>query len=338
MGIAARSTTVLATVVLAAALSGAWAKGHAPESQVPYGGAAPSSVVSNPDLWDLARSHAHAGSADVPFSGSTDLYGNPIILSTFDPSVPHQVQSSAVQCDDDTQPSWDKPRSHPRLMAPGYMWKCLPQRIAHDGYLTLMNESVFINATAWYEMPPTNYSIDGGYAGSGILDVAREVQRRVRAWAYAYRSTGDSKWVDRTWTELHVAAGNTSQPFGQGPSPLPDQHWNPAHFLDTGEMTTAFAIGYDWLYDAWTEEQRQAIKWSIISLGLTPGLNAYNGDLAIGWWQNNGFGNWNVRLPLPWMTSRRVDRRKWVLTLDDMARTVRMQLGDLDGCPSDQGR
>lgn len=297
---------------LATAVSGIAAKGHAAASSTgsgggqsnpaAYHGGASLASVSNLDLWDLAQSHAQAGSADVPFSGSTDLYGNPILLRTVNPSPGHQAASSAVECHDDTHPTWDNPRSHPRLMAPGYMWKCLPQRIAHDGYLTLMNDSVFVNATTWYEFPPTNYSIDGGYAGSGILDVAREVQRRVRAWAYAYRITGDKKWVTRTWTELQVASGNTSQPFGQGPAPLPDQHWNPAHFLDTGEMTTAFAIGYDWLYDAWTDEQRQAIKWSIIRFGLTPGLQAYNGDLAIGWWQNNGFGNWNVR-PLVHFTS-----------------------------------
>lgn len=32
-----------------------------------------------------------------------------------------------------------------------------------------------------------------------------------------------------------------------------------AHFLDVGEFLTAFAIGYDWFYDAWTEEQRTAL-------------------------------------------------------------------------------
>ena len=25
--------------------------------------------------------------------------------------------------------------------------------------------------------------------------------------------------------------------------------WNPAHYLDVAETTTAVAIGYDWLYD-----------------------------------------------------------------------------------------
>ncbi len=47
--------------------------------------------------------------------------------------------------------------------------------------------------------------------------------------------TGDPQFKDRAEQEmLGVAA-------------FPD--WNPPHFLDVGEMTTAMAIGYDWLYD-----------------------------------------------------------------------------------------
>jgi hypothetical protein len=64
-------------------------------------------------------------------------------------------------------------------------------------------------------MEPTNYFIDGGYSGSGVLDVAREVQLRLKHWAYAYRTTKDTKWVDRAWRELQTAAGNTTQPFGR---------------------------------------------------------------------------------------------------------------------------
>ena len=32
--------------------------------------------------------------------------------------------------------------------------------------------------------------------------------------------------------------------------------WNPSHFLDTAEMTHAFAIGYDWLYEGLGPEAR----------------------------------------------------------------------------------
>jgi hypothetical protein len=61
-------------------------------------------------------------------------------------------------------------------------------------------------------------------------------------------------------------------------------------------MTSAFAIGYDWLYDAWTPDQRTAIMWSIVSIGLTQGLAALNGA-SYGWWTGGSdgptAGNWN---------------------------------------------
>lgn len=248
------------------------------------------------------RSHT-ASSLDVRATATTELYynatdpyGNPVFKDDIDTSGPTGNGKPTVQCHDPSKHlSTDSLRAHPRIIAPGYMWDCLPGRIKSDAYLQAMNASVFANASAWYSQPPVNYSIDGGYAGSGILDVSRQVQQRVRAWSYVYRLTKDKKWSKRVWRELRVAAGNTSQPFGQGPSPQPDQHWNPSHFLDTGEMTAAFAIGYDWVYDAWSPKQREALRWSIITLGLKPGQAAYAGDASTGWWTqaSNGFGNWN---------------------------------------------
>lgn len=40
---------------------------------------------------------------------------------------------------------------------------------------------------------------------SGILDNARDVKRRIKAFAYVYRMTNDTKWVDRAFLELQVS-------------------------------------------------------------------------------------------------------------------------------------
>jgi hypothetical protein len=47
--------------------------------------------------------------------------------------------------------------------------------------------------------------------------------------------------------------------------------WHPEHFLDTAELTTALAIGYDWLYDYLSPEDRSAIRRAIVDKGLRPG-------------------------------------------------------------------
>ncbi|MFT2622296.1 hypothetical protein ACMWQU_28510, partial [Escherichia coli] len=64
---------------------------------------------------------------------------------------------------------------------------------------------------------------------------------RAYALGLAWKQTGDSKYLNALWQNLNAAAG------------FPD--WNPGHFLDTAEMTHAFAIAYDWGYQGWTDAQ-----------------------------------------------------------------------------------
>lgn len=172
----------------------------------------------------------------------------------------------------------------PRLFASTYRWNRLPSLIKIDPYLTAWNSTIFSNATAFYNLPPTNYSIDGGFSGSGVLDVGREVQLRLKHWAYAYRMSNDTKWVDRAWRELQTAAGNTTQPFGRA-----GNNWNTDHWLDVAEFTVGFAIAYDWMYEAWTPDQRTAIMWSIINLGLQKGIESHSTNA----WFLTTNGNWN---------------------------------------------
>lgn len=38
-----------------------------------------------------------------------------------------------------------------------------------------------------------------------MLDVARIFKARIKNWAYAWRMTKDTKWLDRAWVELNVS-------------------------------------------------------------------------------------------------------------------------------------
>ncbi|MBI4796843.1 MAG: heparinase II/III family protein, partial [Deltaproteobacteria bacterium] len=112
----------------------------------------------------------------------------------------------------------------------------------------------------------------------GLLEVSRTVLRRVYLLALLQRVEGGSRYVHRLWQELDAAAR------------FPD--WHPGHFLDTGEMTHALAIAYDWLYDCWSPEQRAVLARAIRDKGLKPALKAYQRAEKDGWWVKSPY-NWN---------------------------------------------
>ncbi|KAH6645527.1 chondroitin AC/alginate lyase [Truncatella angustata] len=173
---------------------------------------------------------------------------------------------------------------HPRLFATGEEWARLPSMILTDSYRTQWNQTIVERAEKWRAQPPTPYGLVGPLNGNGVLDTARQVQLHIKHWAYVYRMTQDIKWSDRIWEELVMASGNSTEYFG-----IAGDNWNSQHWLDIGEFLVAFSFAYDWLYDAWTAEQRKAIMWTIISLGLSKALEAYEDDA----WFLHVKSNWN---------------------------------------------
>ncbi|GAA5829964.1 hypothetical protein JCM11251_007950 [Rhodosporidiobolus azoricus] len=280
---------VAIAVILGAVLGGVLGSRAANDDD--NGGSSKSSAAVSNAANPAERTKAAGGLAIIPTA--TDQFGNPMYPTATGSAritAPTVLSNSSLSCGSDpvTGQSLSSPRTdHPMLIAPSYRWECLPKLIEADSYMKYWNETIFANATRYYDMSPTNYSIDGGLGGSGVLDPAREVQLRIKHWAYAYRMSNDTKWVDRTWREVQTAAGNSTddQYFG-----VEGNNWNTQHFLDVAEFTAAFAYAYDWMYDAWTEEQRNAIMWSIINLGLRKGLEQQSngGD----WWARV-YGNWN---------------------------------------------
>ena len=122
--------------------------------------------------------------------------------------------------------------------------------------------------------PPVAYAPD---VRGTILAESRTVKDRMYILGVAWQVTGDSQYAERAWTELETVAA------------FPD--WHPAHFLDTAEMTHACAIGYDWFYTYWSQARRDAIRNSIINLGLNAGLAQYAGNP---FWKASTGNNWNM--------------------------------------------
>ena len=109
--------------------------------------------------------------------------------------------------------------------------------------------------------------------GRRLLDVSRETLRRILLLGYAYRMTGDSRYAQRAEQELLTVSAFSD--------------WNPSHYLDVAEMTTAVAVGYDWLFDRMSNATKDSLRQAIINKGLKPSYDTqYNG-----WLQKEN--NWN---------------------------------------------
>jgi len=111
--------------------------------------------------------------------------------------------------------------------------------------------------------------------GRRLLSVSREALERVRSLSLIYLILGEKKYAERAWQELSAVASFSD--------------WNPSHFLDCAEMTHAVALGYDWLYNFWSAEQKKMLQQAILQKGLNPALEVYSKE--VGWHKGNI--NWN---------------------------------------------
>lgn len=162
--------------------------------------------------------------------------------------------------------------THPRLLFTAQDQERVVELARSDALLKRLIAQNEANARRMLEQPPVRYEIPDGLR---LLSQSRRCIERVTAMAMAYRLSGDNRFAEGATREMLVAAGF--------------KDWNPRHFLDTAEMTTALAIGYDWLYDQISAEDRATIRQAIVKLGLEPGIKVYEGG---GWWVKTN-NNWN---------------------------------------------
>jgi hypothetical protein len=162
--------------------------------------------------------------------------------------------------------------AHPRLLATKADFTQLNTRIATNSLLQAWHKDLQAQAQDILSATPSRYEIPDGLR---LLATSRRVLQRVYTLALLYRLDGEPRYATRVWQELAAAAKFSD--------------WNPRHFLDTAEMTHAFAIGYDWLYDVWTSEQRTTLQQAMVDKGLGPALKVYH---TSNWWARSRH-NWN---------------------------------------------
>ena len=158
---------------------------------------------------------------------------------------------------------------HPRLLLPKGAEKKLLKQINRDAVWKEIHTATLGEADRIITLPVSERI----KTGMRLLAVSRENLRRIFILSYAYRMTGQEKYLVRAEQEMLKAASFSD--------------WNPSHFLDVGEMTMALGVGYDWLYPALSEASRRTIREAIVKKGFKPSYDtAYN-------WFVDAEHNWN---------------------------------------------
>jgi hypothetical protein len=158
---------------------------------------------------------------------------------------------------------------HPRiLMLKGEETLLNKQIVENEGWSSIQ-KNVLMGADSILKQQPLKRIL----IGKRLLDTSRESLFRIFMLSYAFRTTNNVKYAKRAEKELLAVCNFTD--------------WNPIHFLDIAEMTTAVSIGYDWLFDYLPKQSKDIIREAIINKGLMPSMNnEYNSWLT----RDN---NWN---------------------------------------------
>lgn len=162
------------------------------------------------------------------------------------------------------------PCAHPRLLLNDNEEAKMVEALSKDnGPLKEVNGIIMDFCNQTLDKP----AVERIKTGKRLLSVSREALKRIFYLSYAYRVTGDKAYSGRCIKEMMAVCAFTD--------------WNPSHFLDVAEMTMGVAIGYDWLYDELSDEQKSVVRNAIVTKAFIPSENRKYA------WFYKSDNNWN---------------------------------------------
>ena len=161
--------------------------------------------------------------------------------------------------------------ARPRILANQDVFDRIERELQQDENVKQWYNKLVQTANTYLTQPVTEYKIES----NRLLNMCTQVYDRVSTLGFVYRMTGETKYAQRAWEELEAAAE------------FPD--WHPSHFLDVGEMSLAFAVGYDWLSDFLAKPQKMKLVSAFEEKGLEPFV--YDVNRGATWTKHTS--NWN---------------------------------------------
>jgi len=147
-----------------------------------------------------------------------------------------------------------------------------------DPYMKKWYEAAVKSADKMIGRAPYKYKL----TGTSMADVSESVSE-IGNICLVYLLTKEEKYLTTIWDFL-VNICNMKD-------------FSPAGYLDYGELPFVLAVGYDWLYDYWTEEQREFLRNTIYEKAIHFTYRMYHDEFPEGddmyttWWK--GTSNFN---------------------------------------------
>lgn len=160
-------------------------------------------------------------------------------------------------------------RRHPRLLLNTGKEKEILSAVHNDTTLAKIHNGIISYAESELNTTPVIRRKEG----KRLLAISRIALQRIFSLSYAYRMTGETGYADRAKNEIMAVCRFSD--------------WNPSHFLDVGEMTMAVSIGFDWLYDTLSPEERKTICSAIEEKAFKAAANERDA------WFYTAENNWN---------------------------------------------
>ncbi len=146
---------------------------------------------------------------------------------------------------EDYTPTFDysKISGHPRLLMTAADFTALKETIEVSPEMKKMHDYVISQSNIHLSEEPIPYQMVGKRLTTSLA------QKHIMNLAYAYRMTGDMRYLNKAEEDLISICSFPS--------------WNPSHYLDVAELTLSAAFGYDWLYDGLQESTRVLVRKAI---------------------------------------------------------------------------
>lgn len=182
------------------------------------------------------------------------------------------LSALSVFAQDDFNPLGRLKSTHPRLILSDSDFDRLrnlsrDNPLAHRIYMDMEKECDRLLSS-----PPVDHRL----TGPRLQPQAHRALDRIVTLSLMFRISGRDPWLRRAIMELNAVASF--------------RDWNPARFIETAELIHACSIGYDWLFNFLSIEERGWLREAILAKGLDQAQPLY--AKSTGWPRERL--HWNV--------------------------------------------